>query len=193
MNPYLAKLRATDETHHPQGPSKPSKPISSVVARGSTTAERGFEGFEGERGRCISKDEASINALEQTRFGCFGRTWAALAGRSPAHVPADRWQQAVEDGRRFLARWGAQAMPLGWTSNDLFALSPVPAHIKPSFQRLSRYDETGLIWLLQGRVVVGLTASMAAIQNPSGSITCYHKHNKPAIGPRLGSLGDHDE
>src|SRR5262249_47761556 len=140
MNPYLAKLRARDETHHPQGPSKPSKPISAVVARGSTTAERGFEGFEGERSRGSSSNEAAIDAIEETPLGSLGRTWADLAARSPEHVPADRWQQAVEDGRRFLAKWGAQAMALGWRSNDLFALSPVPAHIKPSFQRLSRYD-----------------------------------------------------
>jgi hypothetical protein len=117
------------------------------------------------------------------RFGRCSRTLSVLEARCPDHVPAERWRQAVEDGRRFLAKWGAQAMALGWRSNDLFALSPVPAHIKPSFQRLSRYDETGLIWLLQGRAVVGLTASMAAIQNPRGSITCYRKHNKPAFGP----------
>jgi hypothetical protein len=35
--------------------------------------------------------------------------------------------------------------------------------------RLSRYDETGLIWLLEGRKVLALTAETAAIHNPSGS------------------------
>src|SRR5262249_44217882 len=39
----------------------------------------------------------------------------------------------------------------------------------PSYRRLSRYDETGLIWLLQGRPVVMLTAATAAIENPTGA------------------------
>ena len=42
---------------------------------------------------------------------------------------------------------------------------PVPGHAKPSFSRLSRYDEIGLIWLLAGRPVGALTEATAAIQN----------------------------
>ena len=34
----------------------------------------------------------------------------------------------------------------------------------PSYRRVSRYDETGLIWLLRGRAIVALTATEAAIQ-----------------------------
>jgi hypothetical protein len=185
MNPYLAKLKAIDETHHPPGPSKPSKPILLVVAHGNTTAERGFEGFEGDGSRRFSENEGATDAVDR-----FGRTCAALAARSPEHVPTDRWQQAVEDGRRFLGQWGAQAEALGWTARDLFGLAPAPDNPHPSYLRLSRYDETGLIWLLQGRQVVGLTASTAAILNPSGSITCYRRHNKPAIGPLGDSLDD---
>jgi hypothetical protein len=51
-----------------------------------------------------------------------------------------------------------------------------------SYSRLSRYDETGLIWLLCGREVVALTEATAAIQNPTGAITIYRRHNKPALG-----------
>ena len=39
------------------------------------------------------------------------------------------------------------------------------------FSRLSRYDETGLIWLLQGRPVVALTEATAAIQSSTGALT----------------------
>jgi hypothetical protein len=124
------------------------------------------------------------------RFGRFGRTLSALEVRCPDLVPAARWQAAVEDGRRFLARWGEQADALGWTARDLFGLIAVPEHAKPSFNRLSRYDETGLIWLLQGRPVVALTEATAAIQNPTGAITIYRRHNKPALGPVGDSLDD---
>ena len=34
----------------------------------------------------------------------------------------------------------------------------------PSYRRLSRYDQTGLIWLLRGRPVVAMTDSTAAIE-----------------------------
>src|SRR5262249_24364232 len=113
---------------------------------------------------------------------------AALEARCPDRVPAERWQQAVEDGRCFLARWGDQAHALGWTAKDLFGLLTVPEHAKPSFNRLSRYDETGLIWVLGGRKVFALTRETAAIHNPSGSFTTYRRRAKPALGPAAIAL-----
>jgi hypothetical protein len=103
-----------------------------------------------------------------------------------------RWYGA-EDGRRFLARRGDRARALGWTSRDLFGLLTVPEHAKPSFNRLSRYDETGLIWLLEGRKVLALTEATASIRNPNtGNLTVYRCHNKPALGPVGDSLDDLD-
>jgi len=124
------------------------------------------------------------------RFGRFGRIYSLLEARCPDHVPADRWQQAVENGRAFLATWGEQAQALGWTSADLFGLHTPPERPHPSYRRLSRYDATGLIWLLESRPVVALTDRTAAIENPTGSITVYRKHNKPALGP-VGDSLDH--
>ena len=100
---------------------------------------------------------------------------AALEARCPDRVPAVRWQQAVEDGRAFLAKWGGQAEALGWSARDLFGLHQPPTNPHPSYSRLSRYDETGLIWLLEGRTVVALTANDAAIQSPGGHVTIYRK------------------
>ena len=79
---------------------------------------------------------------------------------------------------------------LGWAPRDLFGLHAVPAAPHLSYRRLSRYDETGLVWLLRGRPVVALTESTAAIQNPTGNILTYRKHNKPALGPVGDSLDD---
>ena len=190
MNPYLAKLRARDEIHYPQGPSKPSKPISAVVDHANTTGGTGFEGFEGDLNRCLSENKAAGDRGRSDPFGRLGRTYAALAACSPEHVLADRWQQAVQDGRRFLAKWGEQAVALGWTPRDLFGLHKPPDQPHPSYRRLSRYDETGLIWLLQGRPVVALTAATAAIENPTGAVTVYRRYDKPALGPVGDSLDD---
>jgi hypothetical protein len=114
----------------------------------------------------------------------------ALESRCPDLVPPARWQQAIEDGRAFLAKWGRQAEALGWTARDLFGLHQPPTKPHSSYSRLSRYDHTGLVWLLQGRPVVALTENMAAIQSPSGNVTVYRKLNKPALGPVGDSLDD---
>src|SRR5262249_21277353 len=120
----------------------------------------------------------------------YRKVFGILQLRPPALVPIERWRQCVRDGSRFLATWGSQAEALGWTSADLFGLHQPPDQPHPSYRRLSRYDCTGLIWLLQDRRVVALTAATAAIENPTGNITVYRKHNKPALGPVGDSLED---
>ena len=113
-----------------------------------------------------------------------------LERRCPLYIDSADWEQAVGDGREFLARWGQQADALGWTAHDLFGLHPIPERPVASYRRLSRYDCTGLVWLLQGRHVVALTADTAAIQTESGGILAYRKNNKPAYGPLGDSLDD---
>jgi len=120
----------------------------------------------------------------------YGRVFRALEAGCPDLVPADRWQLAVDDGRAFLARWGDQAEALGWTARDLFGLHTPPDGPHPSYSRLSRYDETGLIWLLCGREVVALTEATAAIQSLTGAVTIYRRFHKPALGPVGHSLDD---
>jgi len=133
-----------------------------------------------------AKPEAAQNSHAQR----LSPVLAALEARCPGRVPAERWQQAVAEGKTFLSRWGDQAHALGWTARDLLGLLTVPEHAKPSFNRLSGYDETGLIWLLDGRPVVALTATTAAIQSPTGNVTIYRKLNKSALGPVGDSVDD---
>ena len=40
------------------------------------------------------------------------------------------------------------------------------------------------------KAVVALTETTAAIQNSSGAITTYRRHNPPALGPLGDSLDD---
>ncbi len=155
----------------------------------------------------IRRVAAEHNAYDQNDindkrgdFGRFGRLYRSsspyelgmvvLERRCPDHVEQNNWLQAVEDGRRFLGAWDEKAAVLGWTARDLFGLHLVPDKPAPNYRRLSRYDETGLIWLLQGRPVVALTANTAAIKNPTGVVTVYRRHNEPALGPMGDSLDD---
>jgi hypothetical protein len=85
--------------------------------------------------------------------------------------------------------WGEEANAFGWTARELFGLHTPPERPAANYRRLSRYDETGLIWLLRGRPVVALTATTAAIQGATGILT-YRKLNKPALGPLGDSLDD---
>jgi hypothetical protein len=195
MNAYLAKLRRlVDESGH-------DSPLTS-----------GFEGFEGEQGSCFSRDglagdqgEDSVDAgpfgkittsgnpqNPQNLSSAYAHTMAALGERCPDMVEVPRWRRAEEDGRGFLATWGRQAAALGWTSKDLFGLHSIPERPARNYRRLSRYDETGLIWLLQGRPVIALTDATAAIKNPTGAVATYRRYNKPALGPVGDSLDDLD-
>jgi hypothetical protein len=138
---------------------------------------------------CIGKS-ARNSQYTFGRFGRFCRTFQKLERRCPEHIGVADWQRAVEDGRRFLAQWGEQAEALGWSARDLFGLATIPDKPAPNYRRLSRYDETGLIWLLQGRQVVALTTDTAAVEKPSGAVTVYWRHDKPALGPVGDTLDD---
>ena len=87
------------------------------------------------------------------RLNRFCRTFATLETRCPELVPVDRWQLAVEDGRRFLARWGEQAEALGWTARDLFGLHTAAGEATPELQPPVpiRRDRTDLAAAAAGR------------------------------------------
>jgi hypothetical protein len=177
---YLGKLRALkSQKGAVDALSKLTKRSPSVDVAQCATANEGFVSFDS------AQSTASSNFPAR-----YSRVTTALEARCPDLVPVDRWKLAVDDARGFLARWGDQAEALGWTARDLFGLPAPPAKPHPSYSRLSRYDEIGLMWLLCGREVAALTEATAAIQGATGAITIYRRHNKPALGPPGDSLDD---
>ncbi len=142
----------------------------------------------GERDISDRSDLSPAHAGAEADFGRFGRfgrgphhfghaTLDALERRRPAYVDHDRWKQAITDGRRFLAQWAEKAAGLGWSADDLFGLPVVPDRPAPNYQRLSRYDQTGLAWLLQGRRVVALTENTAVIETAMGAVSYARRNN----------------
>jgi hypothetical protein len=125
----------------------------------------------------------------RTAAGPYSSALRTLGVQCPDDVPEVRWQQAIADATAFISEWGAQAHAFRWSEHELFGLHPVPERPAASYRRLSRYDETGLIWLLRGRPVVALTETTAAIQGAAAIMT-YRKLNKPALGPLGDSLDD---
>jgi hypothetical protein len=121
-----------------------------------------------------------INEVNEKSPNPYPLAFATVERRCPEYVDIERWQQAVEDGRRFLARWSEQASTLGWSDDDLFGLHQPPDHPHPSYSRLSRYDRLGMIWILEGRQVVILTADSAVIKTSTGAVAYRRNHGRPA-------------
>jgi hypothetical protein len=191
------------KTRDPQEPSKPSKPSfedfegvqgwrisenrddhSTAEPCASSTAHNEKRGtlanpqnLQNLRSPSVPGDGTRVTIITIPAKGLrFRRVFAHLQLRPPAFVPEDRWQMAIMDGSAFLAQWGVQAQRLGWNSSNLFGLHTPPANPHPSYRRLSRYDQTGLVWLLEGRPVVALTEATATIRHPTGSVTVFRKH-----------------
>jgi hypothetical protein len=189
MNKYLAKLRALNSAKAPN---------SLTDKTDITHCDTGFVGFVGAPSSPVSEnqplpspDSRDPGWADNSRVPTtYARAFEKLQRRCPDEVDEPRWHLALDDAGAFLVAWGEQAEALGWTAADLFGLHEVPANPHPTYQRLSRYDCTGVIWLLQGCPVVALTEATAAIKMPTGNITTYRRHNKPAYAPLGDSIDD---
>jgi hypothetical protein len=90
-------------------------------------------------------------------------------------VPLVRWQTFVTDAARFLAGpFAERASALGWTALDLFGCD--------CSRPLARLDEAGLIWMLNGKRLVALTAETAVIQTGTGT---RHTYRRPRQSRRV--------
>jgi hypothetical protein len=88
--------------------------------------------------------------------------------RPPSDVPPRRWVRFIDDCGIFLdGGWAAKAAALGWGPLDLFGCN----RDRP----FARIDHMGLLWLLNGRKLVALTADSAAIDTPSGGTLTFHR------------------
>jgi hypothetical protein len=190
--------------------SKPKSWDSAWDTRGTSPeiVSQGFVNAGTAKSTEIQSDDASVPLSQPLGRGTVGQyenlgivpgtlvgqyysaVFDVLRSKCPDLVEIERWQLAVRDAQFFLSTWGQQAHALGWTNAELFGLHPISDRPPARYNRLSRYDCTGLIWLLQGRPVVALTAETAAIQTASGGILTYPKNNKPAFGPVGDSLDD---
>ena len=100
---------------------------------------------------------------------------------APPTVTARRWRVFIEDCDKFIDRWGKQAASLGWGAMDLFGMSiGCP---------LGRVDLAGLVWLLDGRDVVALTAATATIRTASGALQTFRRVEAQP-GQRIAWEGD---
>jgi len=118
-------------------------------------------------------DRAQRAALVEEGSGA-PRAWAeALAqldpDQPPISIPVERWRTFIDDAGRFLDRgWAARAAALGWTPLDLFGCD--------GERPLSRIDQMGLLWLLQSRELVALSAEEAKIKTRVGNLLTVRRY-----------------
>lgn len=143
-----------------------------VVKRGVPsvpTATTNFE--EGRKAQIFVDDTAGWHAILQELKRMQAPEWAGVK----------RWFQMIEDTDAMLSNWGRAACDVGWTALDLFGVHAVAPGC--------RYDVMGLVMLLGGGTVFGLTEQTAAFRRPSGSTLTYRR--KPMSDAVLLCGGQH--
>ena len=111
--------------------------------------------------------QATIDEYDRGTPRAWAEAVSLLDPKKPlADVPQMRWQCFIEDCGHFLAGgWASRAAELGWEALDLFGCN----RERP----FARIDRLGLLWLLNGRKIVALTAGTAIMETPTdGRQTC---------------------
>ena len=85
--------------------------------------------------------------------------------QQPSNVPDRRWQQAVDAAGRFADSWAAKASALGWTTLDIFGVD----RLAPE----GALHTTGLIWLLQDKVIVAISEDAVIVETVNGVRQTY--------------------
>lgn len=108
------------------------------------------------------------------------KAWAEGFARLDLAIPPNgfdhrRWRTLIDDGGRFLDRWGAEAASHGWSAEDVFGVHPAAPG--------ASYDTAGLVVLINGGDVVDIDHRSASIKTrSSGAILVYLRT------PRNGSI-----
>jgi hypothetical protein len=190
MTTYLARLKARSGKKYPTDElpklSKPS-PGGNEVGFDSfgsahtghfsrttvaTVAPRNFSDA-GEYSAAEWTDAHEKRAAVIEYGGGTSRNWSeAFArldrARPPDDVPERRWRRFIDDCGRFLDDgWATKAAALGWGPLDLFGCD--------RHRPFARIDQLGLLWLLNGRRVVALTADTGIIETPDGGRLVYRR------------------
>jgi hypothetical protein len=144
--------------------------VTPVTYQGQQSQENGATDSQPD-----ASEESSMRFEERAAIieydGGAPRTWAEALARldpnSPPHdVPLARWQQFIEDCESFRRLgWANLAEASGWGPLDLFGCD----RERP----LARYDHMGLLWMMQGRKLVALTAHTATIDTLTGALQTY--------------------
>jgi hypothetical protein len=95
-----------------------------------------------------------------------------LAMPTPGDFAPKRWAMSIAVAIRLAEDWGARALALGWSTEDLFGLHPSSPHI--------RFDAMGLAFMLgSADRVIAMSTSMAVTRKPTGSTVVFRRRPDP--------------
>jgi hypothetical protein len=151
----------------------PLKILNILKTHSQSLGGRGFEDIEDieEPSRKLKFDPEAVE--ERTALVQYEASvppgWAAWFARLDRSMPPGvlamtRWQQIIDDGGRFLDRWGSKADALGWDPASVFGLNP-----------------GGLVLLIDGGNAIAITALTATIRSPAGSVRIYCRQAAPGV------------
>jgi hypothetical protein len=122
-----------------------------------------------------ARDQANKSLLAK-----YGAT-AVLRLEAPRNMPTRRWVTLISDIAAFLGSdFAGQADALGWGELDLFGCDP-----DRPFARIGR---AGLLLLLDGDRIVGLTDISATIETRNGARQNYQRRSRGADRVLVWSL-----
>ncbi len=192
-----AEFRLTPE---PQTDKTDTTPVSSVLSV-TGNASRPLRVIQGS----VSFDSASFadnseNQIAESRRDDFDERAAMIAANGhenswvesaaalftmprPTAFTSERWQQIVDDGGRFLDRWGRQAAALGWKATDVFGVCP------ESDAPECRYNGRGLVPSLTGRMVCDISKDVARIDCGSGVTHTFPRQTMAADTVAVWAIG----
>jgi hypothetical protein len=115
-------------------------------------------------------DEEEERAAIVEYDGGAPRAWAEALARldptkPPTNVPPARWLCFIDDCGRFLdGGWASRVEALGWGPLDLFGCD-----------RERPFDRGGLLWLINGGVIIDVRRDRAILQTKSGARQTYRR------------------
>jgi hypothetical protein len=139
--------------------SQSTSPLSNGPVAGSAAQSDSAES----RSPTISDPEVFEERAALIEYGAgVPREWAEGFARldmaqPPKGFDERRWRMLIDDGGKFLDRWGGEAARLGWSVFDVFGAHP----IAPG----ARCDAAGLVTLIDGGEVIAIKADRATIRS----------------------------
>jgi hypothetical protein len=94
---------------------------------------------------------------------------------APAKFPATSWAKVVADANEFLETCAATAHRLGWQDWELFG-----CHRQARWHRI---QGLGLVPLLQGKTLVALTSTEAAVRTRTGAMQTFRRKQSDPLYP----------
>jgi hypothetical protein len=141
--------------------------------------ENDLDGFTTDTVACLCCNIVSITDTDQFhhRHCQFHLSYRVLNFGARRGPPAKPLSNVIG---YFVADSDAQGPAFGWTVPELLDRHPVPERPEANYHRLRRVDGMGLVWLLQGRPVVALTATEAIMRCGSGATLKFYRRTEPA-------------